>query len=339
MIIRQSLRLKDLSPLFRIARVTACIFVTQPAVAVIFYETANPSHNTIAPTATYADSGWQYQGLLGGFLGTMISPQLFITAQHIGTPSTTFTSTLAFNGTGDVTYHVDTTANGGAGYWDIAGADLRIYKINESFSSYASLFSGSDEVGKSLVTIGRGGLRGDPVFSGEAKGWKTGGSDGTTRWGTNEVSAIVGSGSGAWLAAEFDAITGAHEAFWSSGDSGGAVFIQEGGTWKLAGINSAIEGSFDTNNIIGDGSDFTGALFDVGGLYVGSDAGGWTLIPDQTADRPQRLYAARISSNLAAIDAVIQSVPEPSGAFLIIGALPWILRRRREGRPSLEKKA
>jgi hypothetical protein len=322
-------RLVNRKHLHRIARLVACALLAQTAEAVVFYETADPNHNVTAPTASYADSGWQYQGLFGGFLGTMISPQLFITAQHIGVPSTTFTSTLAFNGTGDVTYTVDATANGGSGYWDIAGADLRIYKINESFSSYASLFTGSDEVGKSLVTIGRGGPRGDPVFLGEAKGWKTGGSDGITRWGTNEVSGIVGSGSGAWLAAEFDATAGAQEAFWSSGDSGGAVFIQEGATWKLAGINSVIDGNFDTNNITGDSSHFTGALFDVGGLYVGSDAGGWTLIPDEATDRPQRLYAARISSNFTAIDAVIQSVPEPSGLCLVLGALPLIYRRRR----------
>ena len=83
--------------------------------AVVFYETADPDYNSTAPTAAYADSGWQYQGLFGGFLGTMISPQLFITATHVGVQSSTFVSSAAFNGTADVIYTIDAAANGGTG--------------------------------------------------------------------------------------------------------------------------------------------------------------------------------------------------------------------------------
>ena len=298
--------------------------------AVVFYETADPDYNSTAPTAAYADSGWQYQGLFGGFLGTMISPQLFITATHVGVQSSTFVSSALFNGTADVTYTIDAAANGGTGYWDIAGTDLRIYKVNEVFTSYAELYSGSDELGQSLVTIGRGGPRGTEVLVGaDLKGWRTGGSDGITRWGTNQVSSVNSSPIGDLLVAEFDAITTQHEAFLASGDSGGGLFIREGGTWKLAGINYAIDGGFDTNAVIGDGSEFTGALFDIGGLYAGSDAEGWTLIPDQPTDQPQHLYASRISSNASAINAVIQSVPEPSGLILLFASAGFAFRRRR----------
>ena len=306
------------------------VFLGVPARAVVFYETADPFYNSTAPSAAYEDSGWQFQGLFGGFLGTMISPQLFITATHVGVQSSTFVSSAAFNGTADVTYTIDAAANGGAGYWDIAGTDLRIYKVNEVFTSYAELYSGSDELGRSLVTIGRGGPRGAEVTIGaDLKGWETGGSDGITRWGTNQVSNVVSSGVGDLLVAEFDAITTAHEAFLASGDSGGGLFIKVGATWKLAGINYAIDGSFDTNNIVGDGSEFTGALFDIGGLYAGSDAAGWTLVPDQPTDLPQQLYASRISSNASAINAVIQSVPEPSGLALLFAAAGLTFRRKR----------
>jgi len=299
--------------------------------AVVFYETADPGHNTTAPTGAYADSGWQYEGLFGGFLGTMISPQLFITAQHIGVQGSTFVSTSLFNGVADVIYTIDTASNSGVGFWDITGTDLRIYKINETFTTYAELYMQSDELTKTLVTNGRGGPRGDEVIvSAESKGWETGGSDGIARWGANQVSAIFNTAVGDVLAADFNAVTGVEETFLASGDSGGGLFIKDGATWKLAGVNYAIEENFDTNNITGDGSDFAGAIFDKGGLYQGSDAGGWNLTPDLPIDIPEKFFASRISSNLAEINAVIQAVPEPGGAWLVATAVLFSVRRRRK---------
>lgn len=310
--------------------ILAAAGVATPAGAVVFYETGDPGHNNAAPVGQYADSGWQFEGLFGGFLGTMISPQLFITAQHIGVQSSTFVSTSLFNGVADVTYNIDTTANSGAGFWDIAGTDLRIYKINETFTTYAQLYTLSNEVGQTLVTNGRGGPRGDDVVvSAELKGWKTGGSDGVARWGVNEVTAIFNTPVGDVLAAEFDAVNGQEEAFLSSGDSGGGVFIKDGATWKLAGVNYAIEQNFDTNNVTGDGSDFAGAIFDKGGLYQGSDAGGWTFIPNTGNDIPEQFFISRISSSAADINAIIQAVPEPGSALLAAAGMLIALRRRR----------
>lgn len=307
-----------------------CASVTSRAV--VFYETGDSSHNTSAPTGAYSGSGWQYEGLFGGFLGTMISPQLFITAQHIGVQSSTFTSTSLFNGVADVTYTIDTAANGGTGFWDIAGTDLRIYKINESFTTYAQLYTQPTEIGQTLVTNGRGGPRGtDVTVSAELKGWETGGSDGIARWGANEVTGVVTTSVGDLLTAQFNAVNGVEESYLSSGDSGGGVFIKDGATWKLAGVNYAVEGNWDTNATTGDGSDFSGAIFDKGGLYEGSDAGGWNFTPDLPADVPSQFYISRISSNVTSIDAVIQAVPEPGSAWLLTAGLLVTVRRRRCG--------
>lgn len=308
-------------------------FFTSSASAVLFYDTGSASHNIAAPTGTYQDSGWQYQGYYGAYLGTMIAPQYFITAQHMGTQGGSFVSAGLFNGGVDVTYSIDTSANGGAGFWDIAGTDLRIFKINEYFSSYATLYTGSSEQGLDMVTMGRGGVRGtDVMVSGTLHGWQHNAGDGVARWGSNIVSDVTTiPGLGGMLVADFDASGLGHtteEATLSVGDSGGAVFVNDGGIWKLAGINYSVDGMFDTNNTTGDGSEFNAALFDRGGLYQGSDGQGWTLIPNIGPDNPSSMYASRISTNAAAIQA-IAVVPEPQSVLLIAAAGLAMIRRRK----------
>lgn len=300
------------------------------AEGIVFYGTDDPSHNTSAPTGSFANSGWQYEGECGAYLGTAIAPQYFITAQHFGVQGSTFTQNGIFTGGSDVTYNINTTVNGGIGYWDIAGTDLRIFKINEYFNSYAPLYTGSLEVGMEMVTMGRGGPRGtDVMVGGQLHGWEDSAPDGTPRWGSNTVSGIYSSSLGDLLTASFDASGTSEEATLSVGDSGGGVFVNDGGIWKLAGINYSIDGDFDTNNVVGDGSEFQGALFDRGGLYQGSDAFGWTYIPDLPLNNPSSMYASRISTNAAEIMS-IAVVPEPGSAWcILLTAVAGFMHRRR----------
>jgi len=302
--------------------------------AVLFHGTGDSSHNTSAPGGAFTDSGWQYEGMYGAYLGTIIAPQYFITARHFGTLGGTFTHSGIFNGGSDVTYNIDSAANGGAGYWDIGGTDLRIFKVQEYFPAYAPLYTGSLETGMTLVTMGRGGPRGAEVLTGvDPHGWGHSSPDGIARWGSNTVSGIYPSALGDLLTASFSAGGTAEEATLSVGDSGGGVFVNDGGVWKLAGVNYSIDGRFDTNTITGDGSDFNAALFDRGGLYQGSDASGWTFIPDLPPDNPSSMYASRISTNAAEIMS-IAVVPEPRSALLVLLAWLWnAARRRRVMRP------
>lgn len=305
-----------------------------PCRGIIFEATGDPSHNTSAPTGPYVDSGWQYEGTYGAYLGTMIAPQYFITAQHFGTQGSTFTQSSIFNGGSDMIYNIDTAANGGLGYWDIAGTDLRIFKIQETFATYAPLYTGSLETGMTMEINGRGGPRGaDVLVSGVLHGWEDTSPDGIARWGTNTVSGIYSSAVGDLLTATFSAGGTAEEATLSNGDSGGGVFVNDGGIWKLAGVNYSIDGMFDTNNVVGDGTDFNAALFDRGGLYQGSDSFGWTYIPDQPLDNPSSMYASRISTSAAEIMS-ITSVPEPHSALLVLlAAAVGLLQRRRVTQP------
>ncbi len=290
---------------------------------VVFVGTGDPSFNTTAPGGGYADSGWQFLGYYGSYLGTAISPQHFITAQHFGTQGGSFVQDSLFTGGPTVSHAIDLSANGG-----------RIYQITgSSFASFAELYLGGG-VGQEVVMTGRGGQRGSEVLGslGEPRGWEHTPTDGVTRWGTNELTGTVGSGVGTKWVARFDGSGGTlFEAGLSEGDSGGGMFIQDGGVWKLAGVNFSIDGLFDTNNVVGDGSEFAGSLTDFGGFWVGSDATGWNLVPDLPGNQASGLYFSSVTANAGAIQAII-AVPEPTGAGLVGLVLAGVALRRRRCR-------
>lgn len=273
------------------------LLVPQTCPALIFCETGDPAYNTTAPTGELAGSGWELQGRWRSFLGTPIARNLFITAKHVGgAPGELF----SFQGT-DYTV-IEAFAD--------PQSDLRIFKVCGLFPAYAGLYSRSDELGKRVVLFGRGTRRGaevqGPALIGEElKGWRWGTPDGVLRWGENVVSTNVaaGLGTGALLGLDFNANGGPNEAHFSSGDSGGAVFIQDGGGWKLAGINYAVDGPFNTTN---QGAGFNAALFDAGGMFVtNSVTGGWDELPESPLDLPSAAYATRISSRLDWINSII----------------------------------
>jgi hypothetical protein len=304
------------------------------AQAVLFESTGDASFNTTAPTGVYEDSGWQYVGYYGSFLGTAIAPQYFITSQHFGLQGGTFAQDALFTGGPTVNHTIDASANGGLGYWDIPGSDLRVFKIEGTFASYAELYGGSG-LGETVVVTGRGGVRGDAVLgAGDViQGWKHTSSDGVARWGTNQISDTSGSGANTLWVANFDG-GGAtdFEAGLSSGDSGGGMFIKEGGVWKLAGVNYSIDGLFDHNDAIGDGLEFSASMMNMRGFYQGSDGGGWTLVPAGDGDLPSSMYFSSVTANASAIQSIVM-VPEPSGALLVMAALVGGLLsvRRRKG--------
>jgi len=298
-----------------------------PAAGVILLGNSDPTANTTPPAGSLADSGWQFQGYWGNFLGTPIAPQYFIAAQHVGG---TVGQTFSYQ---DLTY--TTTA-----YWDDANSDLRIWKVDGVFPAYAPLYSGNDEMGKHLVVFGRGTQRGDEfqhpkvttntittsynlrtlgitsreakklypdavikgstlivsstevVTNSELRGWQFGAADAVMRWGVNDVTSTSGC-----LAAGFHFDGTPDESYLSSGDSSGGVFIQENGIWKLAGINYAIEGPFSNTS---DDPGCYAAIFDKSGLYSGG-----VQIPESGMVRPANFYASRISANLPWIQSVI----------------------------------
>ncbi len=305
---------------------------SRPAGAVILYDRVQ--RNVLAPRRTLLNSGWQWQGKWGDFLGTAISRRFFVTAEHIGGK---VGDSFLLNG---VTYRTTAT-------YDDPQTDLQVWKVDRDFPNWAPLFKENSEKGRGIILFGRGTKRGaDVVVNNQLKGWLWDGDDGVQSWGKNIVSGLASSTAdpeaggakiaGARLYWTFDRNGISYEGTVSSGDSGGGVFVKVGKTWKLVGVNHSAEAEFSYPGQ--PGTLYRGSLFDVGGLQNGD-----TLIPDQLADNPSRAYATRISPRVPWIYDVVSGrmapsaapslsagVPEPSGLAIVLGAMGLMRRTKRE---------
>lgn len=271
-------------------------------------------------SCVYVDSGWQYQGQWGDYLGTPIAPTYFITANHVGG---VVGQPFTYNG------QVYTTT----GSYACPDSDLRIWQVGTEFNTYAPLYTKANEVGRTMVTFGRGTARGNAVtVGGEVKGWMWGPSDHVQSWGSNVVAGSLngGAGVGDLLYFTFDASGDYYEGGLSVGDSGGGIFIKDGTTWKLAGINYGAEQWYSYTG--GSDPGFRATIFDKGGLWTGSP-GNWSYVQDKTTDIPSRSYGTRIYSNLNWIYSVIGTsmtpTPEPASIAVLLLGLGLLLGRRR----------
>ena len=306
------------------------LLMASPAGAVIYYDQESPSYNTTAPSGGLANSGWQYEGYFGSYLGTMISPNLFNTAAHIGVASSTFNYDTTFSGTTSVSYSIDTSFNSGVGYYNIAGTDLNIFKVTGGiFSTYAPLYTGASST-LAFTDIGRGTQQGAAVTSSGGTvthGWLWGTQDNVARWGQNTFTGSVNGAplglSGTLLSASFRS---SNDITISVGDSGGAAFVDNGGVWQLAGINYAVQSGPFSASPTGS-NPFTAALYNMTGYYQQASNGTWVPVTGAST-----FYLSDISADASAIQSVIAAnpVPEPGGALLVsIAALAAALRRRR----------
>ena len=268
---------------------------TPSSFAVLFESTDDPAYNTTAPRGGLANSGWQYEGQWNGFLGTPIAPMFFLAAKHVGG---TIGDVFVLNG---FSYHT-------VAFSDCPTCDLRVWQVAETFPLYAPLYTTSNEVGRRCVVFGRGTQRGAAVIvNNQLKGWNWGTSDGVERWGQNIVSLVYTDPKvGELLQVHFDRQGITNECQLSVGDSSGAMFIQDGTIWKLAGINYSVDGPFSLDGTAD--TQFEAALLDMGGLYV-SGVTNWTFIPVQPFDLPSSFYSTRVSANLGWINSAITTAP------------------------------
>src|SRR5882672_9608313 len=163
------------------------LIITSAGRAVILYGT--PDRNGAPAPGSIAETPWNLQGQWGGFLGTPIAPNYFVTAVHVGGNSSV---PFVFGGS---LYSVD-ASYGTDGGFAIPGSDLRIWKVNETFPAFAPLYGTStnnvSETNKHMVVVGRGTQRGNEVtVNNTEKGWEWGAADFAQSWGENTVSSII----------------------------------------------------------------------------------------------------------------------------------------------------
>jgi len=304
-----------MKPLQTVLMVLLSVVLTNETVAVL-HDTDDPSIYSSAPTGELAASGWEFQGQFNSYLGTPIAPHHFITAKHIG-------------GSVGHDFHYNGEVFNTIAKTDDPDSDLRLWEIDGTFEQYAPLYNTSDESGKNLVVFGRGVDRGavvtnsiindppgprPPEIQVITNGWKWGAYTYVQRWGENAVSATTTINGNPVLKADWDTSASEHECMLTDKDSGGAVFIEQNGVWKLAGINFAIGPSF-TYSLSADGSDsFNGSILDfTGGVYA--KAGElWVL---QLPTQKSAFYSTRISSryswitnNIPDFDSDVDGLPD-----------------------------
>lgn len=262
--------------------------------AIIFLDTADPTHNTTTPGD---NSGWQYEGKFGYFLGVPIAPHFFITAAHI----------LGVSVGNKLNFHGDEYTT--IAKYPITGTDLQVWEVDHAkpFLTYAPLSTGAGNVGATATVMGRGTQRGAEVLLDTVpKGWKPGTGDQVQRWGRNVIAGTATDpAKGAMLVCQFNNSGITDECHLSSGDSGGGLFVLENGLWRLAGINYAVDGNFriPATESTPAGPEISAALFDMGGLEIGTGSN-WTLTSDTMADIPSSFYSSRISVHTSEIQAI-----------------------------------
>ena len=277
---------RSIARLAPLAALTVCL----PAHAIIRYADGDPTSHTTAPTGTFANAGWQYEGQFGNplpngdaYVGTAIGPHAFITAAHIGGY---IGSAFTYNGQ---TFTV-------TGVTGLANRDLVVATVSQTFPFWAPVYNESADgalVGKTALMVGRGTQRADPInvipargTEGTLRGWNWfPGFDNVQRWGTNVVTGFdiddtppTPNHNKEFVTLAFDANGLPDEGVVSNKDSGGGMFVQSSsGAWKLTGIAYGVDASY---RLTADGPTFSGAIFDFRDLYIEATDHTWHLAQD-----------------------------------------------------------
>jgi hypothetical protein len=303
------------------AAAAASLIVTAGAHGVVIYDS---TQNLAAPGD---DRGYKYVGEYGAGNAVAVGPHEFLTAQHLGV---SIGAVVSFN---SAVYVVSDWA-------DIPGTTMRVLKTSNITpipgSLIAPLYTNTgDHNGITASIVGRGGPKGvtnNGTFDLTGHGWYWTSPISTHSWGMNTLT----SDAFGYIHYNFDPLSGVNEAMMTPGDSGGGVFVNDGGAWKLIGINEGVDALY-ANQTDSPSSFLQAAIYDAK-FYSGiTQTGLWE--PDINGDLQLTTldsmggYASNVPTNAAAIQAAInafEGVPEPGTlCVMTIGAMTLLRRRNR----------
>lgn len=240
--------------------------------AIVIQGATDSSYNTAEPSGPFQDSGWEYQGNWGAFLGTAVSSNYFITAKHVGgaiNDSFTYQG-VAYTAT-DYVDHPESSV------------DLRLWKVAGNFPSWATICAHWQHHREVAIAFGRGSIKGTAVtntvsppyitFS-EQRGWQHASGGGHKRWGQSYI--VSGGSDPEWFSVtdfwgfhmyyENDPILlNTNEFSLALGDSGGGLFVRDRFKWRLRGI--AIGNEYSEFRLTESGSNFFASVTNAAGLY------------------------------------------------------------------------
>lgn len=265
----------------------------------VLIDSGTGTENASAPPD---DPGWDNVGTRGTLSAVYVGNSYVLTAGHTGVGDVVL---------GGVTHQAVPGTEVTILNADLSFADLRLFSIHPVPNLPAlPIATTQPAVGAEVVLIGHGRDRGAATSfdsNGPLPPEPVGGylwlATQSMRWGTNEVNSfttvsLAGTTSSAFSTL-FDEVGTLHEATATSGDSGGAAFLDTGSQWELAGIIFAI-------------SQFPGQP------PSSSIYGNPTLIVDLS------VYRTQIVDTIA--------LPEPSGGLLAGTLLLHALARARATR-------
>ncbi len=218
------------------------IFITGVAPAVVTEDTTTSEQD---PSAYYPSFDWDGIFRAGAKTLTAVDSHWLISTEHAGlSVGTTFTS-------GGTTYTIEEVIDhlAAADPNHNTNADLALHRVDKALSTFYELYDGSYDTSGSdkteVLILGTGHSK--DIITDNSTGldsytW----DDSSTRqrrWGTNKLDweGVVTSGSVTHDAIRADFILDdtTYEGGAADHDSGGGWFVNDGGTWKLAGLNWA----------------------------------------------------------------------------------------------------